>query len=137
MQTFDIETYIQEKLEAKKVEYATKYNSDRADRLLHTYRYDLEDLRNHYNQKMESLQSKLDSAIKNNQDTCVIKSNGHRVDKMSKWGFVSNAALNNFLLMLSQKGYEYGVTSENRELTMCGGEKDTVVDKCITIDMKR
>ena len=134
---FNIDTYIKGKISSKRDEYTIKYTPDHAQRRMEVYLDEIEDVRDGYNQELRSLNKKLDLAIKNNQDTCVIKSDGHRVDKMSKWGFVSNMALQTFLESLTQRNYKYEATSTTREETWCcEEEKDIVEDKCITIILK-
>ena len=134
---FNIDAYIKEKAEVKKTEYFEKHDPDYAQRRLEVYLDDIEDLRDTYNDEYQTFVKTLDTAIKNNQETCVIKSKGNRPsDRQSKWGFVTVQAFNNFVLMLTEKGYKYDIRSETRQKTECGGEKICLTDKYITITLK-
>jgi hypothetical protein len=125
---FDIDNYIREKIETKKAE---KYAANR----MSVYKEEMDDVRDSYNKEIQSLLNELKTAVDESQDTCQIKSTGHRTHRMSKWAFVSNKALDNFLFMLTQQGYSYEVSDKSRDVTSCG-ETEQLTDKYITIFLR-
>ena len=108
MEKFLIDIYIKEKLDAKQKECPGKN--------LRGYKFDLADVRDEYEEEVESFNSQLTKALKKGKEKYEI-SRTYSTNP-SKMDFVSQKALDNFLIDLTEQGHtltEETFPNENQE----------------------